>query len=41
MLHLKEGQMAAARHGAQDGGIRGGNGQGTRLSATHGNTSAA
>ena len=40
VLNLKEGQAAAACHGAQDRGLSGGDGQGTRLSATHGNTPA-
>src|SRR5262249_35401579 len=40
VLNLKEGQVTAACHGLQEGSIRGSDGQGTRLSATHGNTSA-
>src|SRR5207244_786549 len=40
VLDLKEGQVAAARDGLQDRSIRSRHGQGTRLSATHGNTSA-
>src|SRR5262245_3934409 len=40
VLNLVEGQVAAACHGLQDRSIRGGDGQGARRSATHGNTSA-
>jgi hypothetical protein len=38
VLNLEEGQVAATRHSSQDRSICDSDGQGTRLSATHGNT---
>jgi hypothetical protein len=39
VLDLKEGQVAATSHSLHDRSISGGNSEGARLSATHGNAS--